>query len=79
MTWIPTERINCACGGSFTMSNKSKHFKTQWHATLFKFLQENYNLDTATLRAKCEELKTPRFKHKQINLHYTWLCLAHCD
>lgn len=26
-----TEKIICDCGGSYTLSNKSKHFKTKKH------------------------------------------------
>ena len=52
MTWIPTERILCFCGGSYTMSNKCKHYKTKWHTMLSNFIQDNQGLDPDALRDK---------------------------
>ena len=68
MTWIPTERILCFCGGSYTMSNKCKHYKTKWHSILSSFMENNSHLNSDELREKCEELKTPRYKHKVIDI-----------
>ena len=68
MTWIPTERILCFCGGSYTMSNKCKHYKTKWHTMLSNVIQDNQGLDPGALRDKCEELKTPKYKHKVITI-----------
>ena len=68
MAWNPTERIVCPCGGSYTKSNKSKHFNTKWHKKLFEFIQANSHLNTEALRTKCEALKTPQYKHKVINV-----------
>ena len=76
MTWIPTERINCFCGGSFTMSNKSKHYKTKWHSTLSNFILNNQQLNSNELQQKCEELKTPRYHHKVINVIGAEQCIA---
>ena len=76
MTWIPTERINCFCGGSFTMSNKSKQYKTKWHSTLSNFILNNQHLNFDELQQKCEELKTPRYQHKVINVIGAEQCIA---
>ncbi len=50
------------------MSNKCKHYKTKWHTMLSNVIQENQGLDPVALREKCEELKTPRYKHKVISV-----------
>jgi hypothetical protein len=50
------------------MSNKCKHYKTKWHSMLSNVIQDNEGLDTDALRAKCEELKSPRYKHKVITI-----------
>ena len=68
MTFTETGRVVCPCGGSFTKSNKSKHFKTKWHTQLTKFIEENPDLPPEQLRTKCEALKSPRYKHKVINV-----------
>ena len=72
MPFDPSERVVCPCGGSFTKSNKSKHFKTKWHTQLIKFIEENPDLTVEQLRTKCEGLKSPRYRHKVINV--TELC-----
>jgi len=35
---------------------------------LSNVIQDNQGLDPDALRAKCEELKTPRYKHKVISV-----------
>jgi len=76
MTWIPTARISCFCGGSFTMSNKSKHYKTKWHSTLSNFILSNKNLNSTELQQKCEELKTPDITIKSLTLLGAEQCIA---
>jgi len=66
MTWIPTARINCFCGGSFTMSNKSKHYQTKWYSTLSNFSLNNQHLNSVELQRKCEKLKTPDINTKSL-------------
>ena len=50
------------------MYNKCKHYRTKWHTMLSNFIQSNQGLDPDALRDKCEELKTPRYKHKVITV-----------
>jgi len=76
MSWTASKRFVCGCGGSFTLSNKSKHFKTELHTNVSEFIEKNRNLDEATLRAKCEMLKTGRFKHKILNFTKQGLLLS---
>ncbi len=68
MTWERYERVVCFCGGSFTMVNKSKHYKTKWHSMLSNCILNNQHLNSDELYQKCEKLKTPRYKHKVVNV-----------